>query len=224
MADTGRQRVLIYSPDDALRGEIVGEGQGKMKPTDLALTSDRLYVTDLDGHCVRVFEKAGQKLLFTIPRDPKAEQPGKLFMPVNMALDTKGQVYVSDLAACEVQVYDAEGKHLRTVGTRGDAIGQFARPKGIAVDRAGRLFVVDAAAQVCQIFDADGKLLLFFGEQTGNDGSLGLPAGICLEEANLEAFQKYVSPDFVLEELVMITNQYGDNKVNVYAVGHKKQQ
>jgi hypothetical protein len=222
VADTGRHRVLVYGPDDAFRGEIGGGDKGAMKPSGVALTVDRLYVTDLAEHCIRVFEKVGQKFLFTIPRDPKVEQPGKLFMPVNIAVDAKGRVYASDIAACEVQVYDPEGRFLGVVGSRGDALGQFTRPKGIAVDRAGQLFVVDAAAQVCQIFDAEGKLLLFFGEPNGGAGSLGLPSGVWVEETNLGAFQKYVAPDFVMEELVMIANQYGGNKVNVYAVGHKK--
>lgn len=221
VADSGRQRVLVYGPDEAFQAEI-GTDKDAMKPTGVAVTADRLFISDLNAHCVRVYEKDGCKPLFTIPRDPKVEQPGKLFMPVNLAVDAKGQVYVCDLAACEVQVYDADGKHLRTVGGRGDSLGQFARPKGIAVDHAGRVFVVDAAAQVCQIFDADGKLLLFFGDPNINAGSLALPAGIWVEEKNIAFFQKYAAPDFVIEELVLITNQYGQNKVNVYGLGHKK--
>jgi DNA-binding beta-propeller fold protein YncE len=221
VTDSGRQRVLVFGPDEVFRAEI-GSDKDAMKPTGVAVTADRLLVSDLNAHCVRVYGKAGYQPLFTIPRDPKADQPGKLFMPVNLAVDTKGQVYVCDLAACEVQVYDAEGKHLRTIGSRGDALGQFARPKGIAVDRAGRVFVVDAATQVCQIFDADGKLLLFFGEPGQSAGALGLPAGICVEEKNLAFFQKFAAPDFVVEELVLIANQYGPNKVTVYGLGHKK--
>ncbi len=223
VADTGRNLVLIYGPDGAFRGAL-GEEEA-LRPTGVALGSERIYVTDLKGHCVRVYEKAGNKFLFTIPRQPEAEEaqePGKLYMPVNLALDRHGHIYVSDMAACRVQIYDADGKHLRSLGNRGDLPGQFARPKGLAVDAADRLYVVDAATQVCQIFDAQGRLLLFFGEPEGSAAPLSLPAAVTVDYAHLECFQKYAAPDFVLEHLVIITNQYGPKKISVYGLGHKR--
>lgn len=223
IADTGRNQVLIYGSDGGYLGGI-GESDS-LRPTDVAVTKDRIYVTDLKGHCVRVYEKAARTPLFTIPRDPTAseeQEPGKLFMPVNLAVDTKGQVYVTDTAACRIRVFDAEGKHLRTFGAPGDLPGQFARPKGVAVDREGRIFAIDAAAQVCQIFDAEGRLLLFFGEPEGSGAPLDLPAAVAVDVAHVPLFQKYAAPGFVVEELVVISNQYGPKKVSIYGLGHKK--
>ncbi len=223
VADTGRNRVLIYGPDESFLGEI-GEDDS-LRPAGVALGTDRIYIADLKGHCIRVYDKVGRKEQFTIPRNPNAEEdkePGKLFMPVNLALGPRGQLYVSDTAASRVQVYDAEGKHLRSLGSRGDLPGQFARPKGLAVDREDRLYVVDAATQVCQIFNPEGKLLLFFGEPEGSRAPLNLPAGVAVSYENLEFFQKYAAPNFVLEHLVLITNQYGPKKVSVYGLGHKR--
>jgi DNA-binding beta-propeller fold protein YncE len=211
---------LIYGPDERLRATI-GENE-PMKPTGVAVTTNRIHVADLDGHCIRVYAKETRQLLFTIPRQPAANQPGRLFMPVNLAIDKHGNVYVSDLAACQVQVFDAEGKHLRTIGSRGDMPGQFARPKGIAVDRAERVYVVDAATQVCQVFDDIGRLLLYFGEPGGSPAPLNLPAGVAIDYDHVPLFQKYVAPGFVVENLVIITNQYGDRKVSVYGLGHKQ--
>ncbi len=223
VADTARNQVLCYAADETLRG-VFGE-DGSLRPTDVALTSERVYVADLKGHCVRVFDKASRNALFTIPRDPGAgedKEPGKLWMPVNLALDQRGWAYVSDLAACRIQIYDAEGRYVRSLGTRGDLPGQFARPKGVAVDREGRIYVVDAAAQVCQIFDATGKLLLFFGEPNGSAASLDLPAAVAVDYEHVGLFQKYAAPDFVLENLVVITSQIGPRKISVYGLGHRK--
>ena len=223
VADTGRNRILIYGAGDALIGQI-GEDDS-LRPTCVALGKGRIFVTDIKTHCVRVYDKVGLKPLFTIPRNPdeaEEKEPGKLYMPVNVAVDQSGRVYVSDMATCRVLVFDAEGRHLRSIGTRGDLPGQFARPKGIAVDRENRLYVVDAATQVCQIFDADGKLLLFFGEQGGSAAPLSLPAGITVDYAHVGLFQKYVAPDFVVEQLVIIANQYGTKKISVYGLGHKR--
>ena len=223
VADTGRNQVLIYGPDDSFRGTIGDDNS--LRPTGVAVTTDRLYVSDLKGHCVRVYQKEGHKPLFTIPRDPEAgedKEPGKLFMPVNLALDRQGRVYVSDMAACRIQIYDVEGKYLRSLGSRGDLPGQFARPKGLAVDREDRIYVIDAAAQVCQIFDSAGKLLLFFGEPDGSAAPLDLPAAVAVDYDHIGLFERYAAPDFVVEHLVIITNQLGPRKISVYGLGHKK--
>lgn len=220
VADTGRNQVLIYGADDSFRGTIGAKEH--WKPTAVAVTSNRVLVSDLENHCIRVYDKAELKPLATIPPDPKVTGPGQLFMPVNLALDAQGRIYVSDMAACQVFVYDADGKYLRAIGARGDLPGQFARPKGVAVDKAGRVYVVDAASDVCQVFDAEGQLLLFFGEPNGSAAPLNLPAAVIVDDQNLAAFQKYAAPNFVLEQLVIISNQYGNRKISVYGLGHPR--
>lgn len=227
VTDTGRNQVLCYDQAGQFTGTL--DDTNALRPTGLAVTAERIYLTDINSHCVRVYAKATRQLLFTIPSNPKADEdtePGKLYMPVNLALDAAGRIYVSDLSVCRVKIYDADGKFLRTFGGMGDLPGQFARPKGIAVDRAGRIFVVDAASQTCQIFDADGKLLLPFGEPEGgatdDRALLNLPAAVCVDYDHLAAFQKFAAPGFVLEELIFISNQLGAQKVSVYGLGHKQ--
>lgn len=219
VADSRRGQVLIYGPDGTYRGAL-GE-MSEMKPTDVVIGAERLFVADLKEHQVRVYRKADRSLLFAIPRDPK-DEAARLYSPVNLALDLQERLYVSDIGANRVQQYDAEGRFLRTFGRHGDALAEFARPKGVAVDREGRLYAVDAAAQVIQIFDDEGRLLLFFGEPGGSRASLCLPAKVAISYDHLELFQKYAAPDFQLEYVVLVTNQYGERKVSVYGFGHKK--
>ena len=219
IADTGRNQVMIFGADDSFLGAIE---EKDLKPTGVAVTTDHIYVMDLDGHCVRVYEKAGRKPLFTIPRNPQADQPGHLFMPVNFTLTKQGRVYVSDLSNCQIAIYEADGTYVRSFGSRGDLPGQFVRPKGVAVDRAGRTYVVDAASQVCQIFDANDKLLAYFGEPNGSPAPLTLPAAVIVDDQQVALFQKHVAPDFVVEQLVIISNQFGDRKISVYGLGHHR--
>ncbi len=226
VTDTGRNQVLCYDPAGQFTGML--DDTNALRPTGLAVTAERIYISDINTHCVRVYAKATRQLLFTIPRNPKADEdtePGKLYMPVNLALDTQGRIYVSDLSVCRVKVFDAEGKFLRAFGGQGDLPGQFARPKGITVDRAGRIFVVDAASQTCQIFDPEGKLLLPFGEPGGGSadgtGTLNLPAAVCVDYDQVGTFQKFAAPGFVIEELIIISNQLGTQKVSVFGLGHK---
>lgn len=229
VSDTARNQILHFGPDDQYLGALDGNtsGTNAARFTGLALADGKLYATDINGHCVHVFDKASSRLLFTIPRNPLADEsvePGRLFIPVNVAVDSQGRIYVSDMAACRVKIFAADGTYLRSIGSQGDLPGQFARPKGLAVDRAGRVLVVDAASQTCQIFDAEGKSLLAFGEPEGaatEVAALNLPAAVCVDYDHLSLFQKDVAPGFVLEELIIISNQLGDNKISVFGLGHK---
>ena len=231
VTDTARNQVLHFGADEQFLGALEGTASGNnaQRFTGVALAADRIYASDVNSHCVRVFDKATRQPLFTIPRNPLADEaaePGRLFMPVNIALDQQGRVFVSDMAACRVKIFDADGKFLRTIGSQGDLAGQFARPKGIAVDREGRIFVVDAASQTCQIFDTEGRMLLSFGEPGGypaeDIGTLNLPAAVCVDYDHLARFQKFAAPGFVLEELIIISNQLGAQKISVFGLGHKE--
>jgi sugar lactone lactonase YvrE len=241
VADRGYNQVLIYGPDDTFQGAIgekstnqfeptdnaagnptgaTAEQKG-LRPTDVVIIGDRIYITDLNQNCVRVYGKTNRELLFKIPIDGK-DDAAKLFAPTNLAVDSHDCLYVSDFAGFCIKKYDANGKYLQTFGRAGDRPGEFARPKGVAVDREGRVYVVDAAAQVIQIFDATGRLLMFFGEQKGSAVPLDLPAKVIIDYDHLDLFKQYVAPDFQLEYLVLASNQFGDRKVNVYGFGHKK--
>ena len=214
VADTGRNQVLIYDKN----GEFVSAiGKiGDMKPCDVAVTQDRLYIADLQGHGVQVYSKADHKFLFKIPRDT-ATGKGKLYSPTNLALDKQGRLLVSDIGAFAVGVYDLEGNYLSTIGQQGVAPGLFARPKGLAADRDGRVYVVDAATQVVQMFDGEGKLLLFFGQPDASTrGELSLPASVKVDYDNVSYFQKYLSPGLQCEYLILVTSQFGPHKVNIY--------
>ena len=220
VTDAGRNQVLIYSKDGVYVGAMGTTGE--MKPTDVAITPDRLYVVDVKGHSVRVYSKADRKLLFTIPRDPK-EAKGKLFSPTNVAWDKQGRLLVSDLGGFAVQVYDLEGNYLRTIGQQGVAPGLFARPKGVAVDHEGRAYVVDAATQVVQLFDPEGRLLMYFGQAgSSTEGELYLPAAVKVDYDHVSLFQKRAAPGFKIEYLIFVTSQFGAHKVSVYGFGSRK--
>ena len=215
VADTGRAQVLIYGPDGTFM-EALGK-KDEMKPTDVAITANRLYITDLINHCVKVYSKVDHKLLFAIPLDAKSGE-GKLFSPTNLAVDqNNGRLLVSDLGGNVVQVYDLDGKFLRTIGGAGVAAGRFARPKGVAVDRQGLTYVVDAATQVVQIFDTEGRLLLFFAQAgASTQGEVILPAVVKVDYDNIGYFQKFIAPGHQCDYLIFVTSQFGGQKVSVY--------
>lgn len=215
VTDTDREQVLIYGPDHAYLGALGKKDE--MKPCGVAVEGDSLYVTDLKNHQVRVYRLSDRQLVRTLPKqsnDPKA----KLFSPTNIAVDRNGKVYVVDTGGFRVQIYDAEGNLLRTLGSQGAGLGKFARPKGIAVDHDGRFYVVDAATQSVQLFDDQGRLLIFFGDPSipGGPGATSLPAGVAVDYEDAPYFQKFAAPGYKVEYVIFLTNQYCDPKVEVY--------
>jgi sugar lactone lactonase YvrE len=220
VADTGREQVLIYNAQGVFLSAMGKKDE--MKPSDVAISADRLYITDLAHHAVRVYNKATRSFLFSIPADEK-NTAAKLFQPTNLALDQQGHLLVSDTGGNVVQIYDVDGKFIRTIGRQGVAPGLFARPKGISVDREGHVYVVDAATQVVQIFDMEGHLLLFFGlAGATTQGEVVLPAAVEVDYDSVPLFQKYVAPAYQCDYLVFVTSQFGGQKVSVYGYLKKK--
>jgi DNA-binding beta-propeller fold protein YncE len=219
VTDTVRHQVLVFDPQGKLKTTI---GQGReIKPCGIALHKDRLFVTDLSNNCVRVYAKATLKELFTVPKAPVTEQ-SVLRSPTNIALDQEGNMYVSDTGGFAIQIYDANGDYVRSVGEMGITPGRFGLPKGVGVTRDGSLiYVVDAAANVAQIFDKQGRILMYFG-QPDTEGALYLPAGLAVDYENVEYYKQYVAPGYDLDHLIFITNQAGVDKVSVYGFVKKK--
>jgi len=214
VTDTEREQVMTFDPG-LVPQEPLGR-KGEMKPCGIFVAGSDLYVTDLKNHQVRIYSLPERKLVRSIPREDDPGN-GKLYSPVNVAVDVKGQVYVSDPGAFCVQVYDAEGKHLRTLGRQGVGPGMFARPKGVAVDQEGRVYVVDAATQRVQLFDPEGRLLIFLGDPTiSGPGSMRLPAGVAVDYENVGFFQQYAAPGRQLDYVVYVVSQYGSPKISVY--------
>lgn len=212
VADTGHKCVMVYSPDGKY-ARAVGEG-GKLGATDLAILDDSLYVCDVDSGQVIVFDKKSgqeQRRIGT-----KGSDKGQLFLPSSLAVDADGNVYVSDTGNSRVEKFNSRGEFAQQFGEIGLTIGQFVRPKGIGVDRQGRIYVVDAAFENVQIFDREGKLLMFFGEAGNIAGGVNLPARVWIDYDDVDIFKDYVAPGYTVEYLILVSSQYGTNKLNVY--------
>lgn len=215
ITDTGRDQVLVYDANDRFVAAYGKEGQ--FRPTDVAIGKDRLYVTDVQHHQIHVLDKRTGKTLFSFGKAGSGE--GELFHPTNIVLGPDGDLYVSETSNFRIQRFTSDGKPVSSYGAVGSTPGSFARPKGLAIDRTGRMYVADAAFENVQLFDAKGKLLLFFGQDGKPMDRMHLPAGVGIDYDNVELFRKYADPNFRIEYLILVTSQFGPNKVDVYGFG-----
>ncbi len=217
VADVDRGQVIIFNEEFDYIAEI---GDSTMiKPTDVFVFGNQIFINDITKQSVDVFDKATRKFIKSIPL--KDTETAKLFSPTNIYV-INNKLYVSDIGDFKVKIYDLDGNFIKSIGTIGSQPGTFSRPKGIAVDREGNLFVVDAGFENVQIFNPDGKLLMFFGGPYKKPGDMWLPAKVTIDYQNLKYFEKYLNPDFSLKFLIFVTNQYGPDKISVYGFIEKK--
>ncbi len=226
VADSTAGLVFVFDRDDNLI-TMLGQ-QLKISPVDVVVRGVLCYVTDYASNQVVVMNKVtGEEIMRVGLRrrtkvriQPEVElPPGEFSLISDLALDLQGNIYVTDKAGGRITQFDRSGIFRRMIGRPGDNIDEFVRPKGIAIDRENRIWVVDAATEVAKIYDEQAQLLLFFGLPGNEPGMMNLPATIVVDYDNVEFFQKYAVQGASIEFLVLVSNQYGPNKISVYGFG-----
>jgi len=175
---TLRSSLDVKVEDDlsAFRRFATGEqrrGEGFAKPFDVVARRGRIYVGDTVRRTVLVFDFAAGKF-FQIGQ----EEPGRLYLPLGMALDGAGNLYVVDGTAKRVAIYDPEGRFLRAIGGK----ESFHRPSGVAVEATGeRVYVVDTGGvdtrdhRVRVFHGVSGEHLFDIGTRGSEEGQFNLP-------------------------------------------------
>lgn len=214
VADNERGAIVVFDDQEKYTQVI---GYPKFKPTSLAITGNKVVACDMATQSVAIFDRISGKQLGAFGK--VGDNDGEFRLPLGVATDKQGNIYVSDMMRCRVQKFSPDGQFLAGVGTMGDYAGSFARPKHIAVDDDGILYVVDAAFQNVQMFDDKLRLLMSFGAVGTFPGSMDLPAGIAVCEDSTGVFKDAIHPGFNAKRVVLVTNQFGDKKVSVYAMG-----
>jgi len=138
---------------------------------------------DTEKDQVVVFDADTYKVLRTIGTSGRRHtltDPGNFSQPTNAAVDSEGNLYVTDTLNNRVEIFDPEGNFISEFGKAGDGPGHFARPKGIALDRDDHIWVVDEVQSRVQVFDREGRLLIYFGEQGPYTDNSRQPTGSLL--------------------------------------------
>lgn len=187
LSDSDLRHVLVFDKQHKTEASI---SQGIVVPAGLAVDNENrfLYVCDTGLDQVLVFDADPPfKFIRAIgTRSGKHDltKPGDFSYPTNAAVDGDGNLFVTDTFNNRVEVFDAEGKFIRTFGKAGDGPGYFARPKGIAVDSDGHVWVADAVQDRVQVFTPEGNLLIWMGGSGLLPGQFSSLAGLTIDKNN----------------------------------------
>ncbi|MEW6247515.1 MAG: 6-bladed beta-propeller [Nitrospirota bacterium] len=175
-----RVRGYIYVVDSAnfrvqkfdMTGEFImswgsfGNGDGQFYfPRGIAVdqADGSVYVVDMGNHRIQKFDTSTNVLPQLLTKwggssepghasSPQAQEAGQLRSPWGIAVDSQGDVYVTDTGNHRVQKFDREGNFVTQWGGFGNGDGQFNFPYGIAVDAKGSVYVVDSGNTRVQQF------------------------------------------------------------------------
>lgn len=187
VSDGKMHRVLIFNAKREVENQIT---EGLEDPVGLAIdTTNRfLYVVDTQQDQVIVYDADSLKPLRRIGTGGKNHfltTPGDFGAPQGVALDSDGNVYVTDTMNNRVEIFDADGNFISEFGKNGDGPGYFARPKGIAVDSDGHIWVADQVQDRLQVFNREGQLLTYIGTGHGElPGQFKTLAGVAIDKRN----------------------------------------
>lgn len=171
--------VVVYGADNKFQ-RVIGAGELN-GPRAVAIDNNlsRIYVAETGGNEVSAWTFEGE-FLFNFSTDTASPTTS----PLDVAVNSKGLVYVLNWGDDKVQVFTNEGTYVRAFGENGVWPGQFVSPKGIAFDMDDNLYVTDVAFGNIQIFTPKDELALYFGTSGGKLGELSVPAQLAIDSQN----------------------------------------
>ncbi len=139
--------------------------------------SGRIYVVDIGGRSVFVFDTAEGRL--EVWRH--ASHNDNFVAPVAIASGPRGELWVSDAERARITRLAFDGRVLGEVGA-----GELQRPTGMAWDaRRQRMFVADSQAHDIKVFDAQGRLLASWGGKGEDEGLFNGPTHLAFANDRL---------------------------------------
>jgi DNA-binding beta-propeller fold protein YncE len=152
VTDTLRNQVFLLDVEGNVIRTIGKPGAGEVEfnyPTELRLAGDDLIVVDAMNFRVQVLDRSGG-FRYAIGRI--GDEPGEVFRPKGIGVDSEGHIYVVEALRGMVQVFDRQGGLLYYFGQRGSGFGEFQLPTGLWIDGGDRVVVVDSYNRRVQVF------------------------------------------------------------------------
>lgn len=185
--DARHQQVVKIDPNGQLlaRWGEVGSNDGQFNSLGwggLALDplSMALYTVSNGNSRIQKFDLEGN---FILKWGRVGNQEGQFNRAIYLAVDSEGNVYVTDDHQVYVQKFDSQGQFLMRFGSRGEGDGQFLHPTGIAIDSQDNIFIADFEQDRIQKFDSAGNFLLAWGITGAEEGQLRGPNALAVDSS-----------------------------------------
>jgi streptogramin lyase len=145
---------------------VVATGAGTVKGKDKTFTTEEYPPT------------------FSFAFGKEGSKDGQLSHPQGIAIDSAGNIWVTDSGNSRIEKFNSKGEYLSKFGTQGSGDGQLEWPTAIAIDSSGNIWVTDSGNSRIEKFNSKGEYLSKkFGTQGSGDGQLEWPTAIAIDSA-----------------------------------------
>jgi sugar lactone lactonase YvrE len=167
--------------EDRFRGVLTGVTKEQRilgKPFGVAARNGLVVVTDTAQQKGFIFNLRRRKLYHF----GHVGNEGVMSKPMGVDIGADNTIFVADVGAKKIYVYDAFGMYLRTIGRR----GELDRPVDVAVSPDGKqVFVMDAGGIDSQrhrvvVYDGQGVQRRVIGRRGEGEGEFNLPTQVAL--------------------------------------------
>ena len=204
-----------------------GSEDGKFKsPSGIAVDGDFLYVVDSSNYRIQKLTLDGE---FVLSFGSGGMGPGQFLAAVDIDVDDKGDVYVTDKANRKIEKFDSDGILIKSLPFRG--LNYIFSPEGITIDSDGKIFVVNSANNRILHLEQDDDLYLDIFEKLGpypstftapTDIVLGINGELLVVDSashKIKSFETpfYTEPDVIdVIEIIApeITEAYSNDEIN----------
>ena len=148
----------------------------------------KLYIPGSDGEsrnilhvlCIREYGHSQYPFTMTLYCDPTqlahpVREVNGLNSPYGIAVNSRGEMIVSDHWGHQIAIFDIRGQRIQTFGSHGDSPEQMICPKGISIDDMDNIYV--SSRHKLQKFTHSGELIRCVGSQ---EGEFDDPRGVTL--------------------------------------------
>ncbi len=94
--------------------------------------------------------------------NPLFEITDKLNQPSDVAVSKNGNIYVVDGVNNKIRIYDNNGSHLTSFGSKGSGNSEFKNPLGICLGDSGNVYIADSGNHRIQVFSPEGSFMSAF--------------------------------------------------------------
>jgi DNA-binding beta-propeller fold protein YncE len=159
-----------------------------LNPVGVSVHGDRVYVAEVGGHRISVFDRNGT-FIESFGQRGTLDQIGAFFeRPYSVDIADDGTLYVVDTWNYRIRSFSPDGEAQATWGsplTVGinapqEPVDGFWGPRDIALDPAGNVYVADTGNKRIRVYSPQGQWLRDIGAGGSAAGQLDEPSGLAI--------------------------------------------
>lgn len=122
-------------------------------------SSGCIYISDMKNHRVQIFSPSQPLPVYKSHFGGPGKAPGLFDLPAGLCFDRHSNLLVCDDRNSRIQVFDAEGRYLHSLGIAPSRKGVLCSPISVACDRHGQYVVTEFGSHAITFMSPEGEIL-----------------------------------------------------------------